>query len=86
MTNRFMIDPHEMRAVADLFDMYAQIVQDEALMMLCKAQVDSHDTKGQINQTFRNIVDMLHGARDGLIRDADIYEQQEQAPKRILGS
>ncbi|MGB9224716.1 WXG100 family type VII secretion target [Mycobacterium sp.] len=86
MTNRFTIDSHEMRSVADLFDLYAQIVQDEALIMSCKAQVDSHDTKGQINQTFHNIVDMLHGVRDGLIRDANIYEQQEQASRQILGS
>jgi hypothetical protein len=39
----------------------------------------STDTMGQMNQAFRNIVNMLHGVRDGLIRDANNYEHQEQA-------
>ncbi len=29
---------------------------------------------GQMNTAFRNIVNMLHGVRDGLIRDANNYE------------
>ncbi|TVS72478.1 WXG100 family type VII secretion target, partial [Mycobacterium helveticum] len=32
-----------------------------------------------------NIVNMLHGVRDGLIRDASNYEQQEQAAQQSLG-
>ena len=39
---------------------------------------------GQMNQAFRNIVNMLHGVRDGLIRDANNYESQEQASQQIL--
>ena len=50
------------------------------------AQMTSYDTVSQMNQAFRNIVNMLHGVRDGLIRDADNYEQQEQASQQILSS
>ena len=49
-------------------------------------QMTSYDTMGQMNQAFRNIVNMLHGVRDGLIRDANNYEQQEQASQQILSS
>ncbi|WP_053270275.1 hypothetical protein [Mycobacterium tuberculosis] len=31
-------------------------------------------------------VNMLHGVRDGLVRDANNYEQQEQASQQILSS
>ncbi|GAB4984259.1 hypothetical protein MAHJHV60_46800 [Mycobacterium avium subsp. hominissuis] len=41
---------------------------------------------GQTNTAFRNIVTMLHGVRDGLIRDANNYEQEEQASQQMLGS
>lgn len=50
------------------------------------AQAASYDTMGQTNTAFRNIVTMLHGVRDGLIRDANNYEQQEQASQQMLGS
>ena len=50
------------------------------------AQMTSHDTMGQMNTAFRNIVNMLHGVRDGLIRDANNYESQEQASQQILNS
>ena len=43
-----------------------------------QAQATSYDTMGQINQAFRNIVNMLHGVRDGLIRDANNYETQSR--------
>ena len=46
----------------------------------------SYDTMGQMNQAFRNIVNMLHGVRDGLIRDANNYETQEQSSQQILSS
>ena len=49
-----------------------------------QAQATSYDTMGQMNQAFRNIVNMLHGVRDGLIRDANNYETQEQASQQIL--
>jgi hypothetical protein len=39
-----------------------------------------------MNQALRNIVSMLHGVRDGLLRDATNYEQQEQASQQILSS
>jgi hypothetical protein len=41
---------------------------------------------GQMNQAFRNIVNMLHNVRDGMLRDAGNYEQQEQASQQILSS
>ena len=46
----------------------------------------SYDTMGQVNQAFRNVVNMLRGVRDGLIRDANNYEQQEAASQQILSS
>ncbi|WP_234725236.1 WXG100 family type VII secretion target [Mycobacterium tuberculosis] len=50
------------------------------------AEATSLDTMAQMNQAFRNIVNMLHGVRDGLVRDANNYEQQEQASQQILSS
>ncbi len=98
MTARFMTDPDQMRAMAGRFDVHAQTVQDEALKMWASsqniagagwsgaAQVSSYDTMGQMNTAFRNIVNMLHGVRDGLVRDANNYEQQELASQHILSS
>jgi WXG100 family type VII secretion target len=95
---RFMTDPHSMRAMAGRFETHAQTVEDEARKMAASAQnisgsgwsglaeATSFDTVGQMNQAFRNIVNMLHGVRDGLIRDANNYEQQEQASQQILSS
>jgi ESAT-6 family protein len=59
-----------MRATARLFDVYAQTVRDEAAKMWA-----SHDTIGQVDQVFRDIVNMLNSVRDGLIRDANNYKQ-----------
>jgi WXG100 family type VII secretion target len=87
-----------MRAIAGRFDVHAQTVEDEARQMWASsqhiagagwsgiAQVVSYDTMGQINEAFRNIVDMLHGVRDGLIRDAANYEAQEQASRQLLSN
>ncbi|AXN44475.1 hypothetical protein NJB1907f44_05190 [Mycobacterium marinum] len=50
------------------------------------AEATSLDTMGQMNQALRNIVNMLHGVRDGLVRDANNYEQQEQASPQVLSS
>ena len=98
MPARFMTDPHEMRSMAGRFDTHAQTVEDEARKMWASstniagagwsgtAQSTSYDTTGQMNQAFRNIVNMLHGVRDGLIRDANHYESQEQASQQILSS
>ncbi len=91
MTSRFMTDPHAMRDMAGRFEVHAQTVEDEARRMWASAQnisgagwsgmaeATSLDTMTQMNQAFRNIVNMLHGVRDGLVRDANNYEQQEQA-------
>jgi WXG100 family type VII secretion target len=96
MPTRFMTDPHQMRAMAGRFDMHAQTVSDEARMMWAssmniagagwsgQAQMTSYDTMGQMNQAFNNIVNMLHSVRDGLIRDANNYEGQEQASQQAL--
>jgi WXG100 family type VII secretion target len=98
MATRFMTDPHAMRAMAGRFEMHAQTVSDEARKMWASsqniagagwsgtAQATSYDTMGQMNQAFTNIVNMLHGVRDGLVRDANHYESQEQASQQILGS
>jgi hypothetical protein len=44
----------------------------------------SDDTMGQMNQAFRTIVTMLRAVRDGLIRDANNYQAQEQVSQQIL--
>ncbi|GFG67990.1 hypothetical protein MKUB_54800 [Mycobacterium kubicae] len=68
------------------FDVHAHTVEDEARQVWASsqniagvgwsgtAQATSYDTMGQMNTAFFNIVDMLHGVRDGLIRDANHYE------------
>jgi len=98
MAIRFMTDPHSRRAMAGRFEVHAQTVEDEARRMMAasqnisgagwsgQAEMTSLDTMTQMNQAFRNIVNMLHGVRDGLIRDANNYEQQEQASQQILSS
>ena len=98
MTARFMTDPHAMRDMAGRFEVHAQTVEDEARKMWASSQnisgagwsgaaeATSLDTMGQMNQAFRNIVTMLHGVRDGLVRDANSYEQQEQASQQVLSS
>jgi WXG100 family type VII secretion target len=96
MTARFMTDPDQMRVMAGRFDTHAQTVEAEAAKMWASsqniagagwsgtAQMTSYDTMGQMNQAFRNIVNMLSGVRDGLVRDANNYEQQEQASQQVL--
>src|SRR6204780_780840 len=98
MPPRFMTDPHEMRSMAGRFDVPAQTVSDEARKMWASsmniagagwigtAQATSYDTMGQMNQAFTNIVNMLHGVRDGLVRDANNYEGQKQGSQQALGS
>ena len=98
MAARFLTDPHAMRDVAGRFELHAQVVEDEARKMWASSQniagagwsgtasATSLDTMGQMNSAVRNIVTMLHGVRDGLVRDANRYEQQEQASQQILGS
>jgi hypothetical protein len=39
-----------------------------------------------MNQAFRNIVNMLHGVRDGLNRDANNYEEQEHSSQQTLST
>lgn len=98
VATRFMTDPHAMRDMAGRFEVHAQTVEDEARRMWASSQnisgagwsglaeATSLDTMTQMNQAFRNIVNMLHGVRDGLVRDANNYEQQEQASQQILSS
>jgi WXG100 family type VII secretion target len=96
MATRFLTDPEQMRSMAGRFDMHAQTVEDEARKMAASssnisgagwhglAERTSFDTMGQMQTAFRNIVTMLHEVRDGLIRDANHYEQQEAASQQIL--
>jgi len=98
MPTRFMTDPNAMRDMASRFDVHAQTVEDEARRMWASSQNisgsgwgglaerTSYDTMGQMQTAFRNIVTMLHEVRDGLVRDANNYEQQEQASQQILSS
>lgn len=98
VANRFLTDPHAMRDMAGRFETHAQTVEDEARRMWASSQsisgagwsglasATSLDTMGQMNQAFRNIVAMLHAVSDGLIRDANNYEQQEQASQQVLSS
>ncbi|MCV7199671.1 WXG100 family type VII secretion target [Mycobacterium angelicum] len=98
MTTRFLTDPHAMRDMAGRFAMHARTVEDEARKMWASsqnisgagwsgaAQATSLDTMGQMTQAFRNIVAMLDTVRDGLVRDAGNYEQQEQASQQVLSS
>ncbi len=98
MTAQFLTDPHQMRAMADRFALHAQTVEDEARRMWASsvnisgagwgglAERTSYDTMEQMQQAFRNIVSMLHGVRDGLVRDANHYEQQEAASQTMLSS
>ena len=98
MPTRFMTDPHEMRSMAGRFDVHAQTVEDEARKMWasiaehrrCRLEWYRADDllrhHGPDEPAFRNIVNMLHGVRDGLIRDANNYETQEQASQQILSS
>jgi WXG100 family type VII secretion target len=98
MPTRFMTDAHAMRAMAARFEMHAQTVSDDARKIWAstmnitgsgwsgQAQATSYDTVGRMNQAFNNIVNMLHGVRDGLIRDTNNYETQEQASMQALSS
>ncbi|MGV0634130.1 WXG100 family type VII secretion target [Mycolicibacillus trivialis] len=98
MAARFMTDPQMMRDMAGRFEVHAQTVEDEARRMFMSSQNisgagwsgiaerTSLDTMGQMQAAFRNIVNMLHGVRDGLIRDANVYEQQEAAAQSSLSS
>ena len=47
-----------------------------------QAQSTSYDTMGQMNQAFTNIVNMLHGVRDGL----DPRRQQLRDPRAGLAA
>ncbi|WP_179475227.1 WXG100 family type VII secretion target [Mycolicibacterium vinylchloridicum] len=98
MPAQFLTDPHQMRAMAARFDLHAQTVEDEARKMWASsanisgtgwsgvASQTSYDTMAQMQQAFRNIVTMLHGVRDGLVRDANSYEHQEATSQATLSS
>jgi WXG100 family type VII secretion target len=96
MTQRFMTDPAEMRAMAAKFDAAAQSVSDEARKMFASslnivgagwggdAANASHTNMGEANQAFNHIVTSLQETRDGMIRDANNFEQQEHESQRLL--
>ena len=96
MATRFMTDPHAMRAMAGRFEMHAQTLSDEARKMWASSMNiagagwsgtgagDLLRHHGSDESGVPNIVNMLHGVRDGLIRDANNYETQEQASQQIL--
>src|ERR1700721_191618 len=98
MPTRFMTDPHERRSMAGRFDVHAETVEVGPRKRWASgqniagagrsgtAQATPYETMGQMNPAFRNIVNMLHGVRDGLIRDANNYESQKQASQKIRSS
>lgn len=98
MHRRLMADPEAMRAMAGRFDVHAQKVGDEARRMRASsskisgaggaglAEQTSYDTMGKMQTAFCNIVLMLHGVRDGMVRDALKYEYQEAVSQRSLSS
>jgi WXG100 family type VII secretion target len=98
MATHFMTDPHQMRAMASKFDNHAQTVEGDARKMWTSsqniagagwsgtAQNTSYGTMEQMNQAFRNIVNMLHGVSDGLNRDANNYEEQEHSSQQTLST
>ena len=64
-----------MRARASRFQLHAQTV----------AAVVAPDG-AQMHWACRNIVTMLNGVHDGLIRDADRYEEQERVSRELLST
>lgn len=94
MTGQFTAAPNQLRAMASRFAGHAKSVEDEARKFEASSQNNAgadrggaaqgtpYDTRGQMNQAFRNIVNLLQGVRDDLTRDASNYEQQEHAPRR----
>jgi len=78
-----MSDPRAMRAMAGRFETRARMLEDEARGMgassqdiagacqVGRAEASPPDGLAQMNHAFRNIVNMLHGVRDGLVRGAN---------------
>lgn len=73
MTERFTTDPHQMRIMASRFAGHAQSIEDEARRI--QASAPNSDGARQASQAFRNIVNMLHGVRDELTRDANSRQE-----------
>ncbi len=46
--------------------------------------VGTKDLPGAVNQVLNNVSNMLAGVRDGLVRDANIFETQEPASQQFL--
>ncbi|AKN17448.1 hypothetical protein [Mycobacterium haemophilum] len=76
MAARFLTDPEQMRAMAGRFDMHARWL----------TEATSLDAMGQMHWASRNVVSMLCGVRDGLLRDASRYEEQERVSRELLSS
>lgn len=87
MAERFGNHPNQLRDMANRFEVHAGAVEDEERRIRAStqntadasgfimAQGISAGTAGQMHQAFRNIVAMLRGVRDELIRDANDYRQ-----------
>ncbi|UVO12983.1 WXG100 family type VII secretion target [Mycobacterium sp. SVM_VP21] len=85
MPTRFLSDPEAMRLMAERFDVHAQAVGDEARRMWASYQTMGQ-TQTQMQTAFRNIVTMLHGVRDEMVRDAVKYEYQDAASQHTLST
>jgi hypothetical protein len=72
---RFLTDPDQMRAMADRFDLHAKTV----------AAVLASDG-AQMHWACRNVVTMLNGVHDDLVRAADRCEADERVSRELLGS
>lgn len=76
MAARFLTDPEQMRAMAGRFEMHARRL----------IEATSVDGMGQLHWASRNVVTMLRGVRDGLLRDASSYEEHERVSRELLNS
>jgi WXG100 family type VII secretion target len=96
--NSFMTDPDQMRTMAGKFDAHANFIQAESRKMVAMTEAIQgaswhgtaygahYDTVGQMNQAFTNIVNMLSGVRDGLVSNANTYEDAEHQAQQSLRS
>jgi hypothetical protein len=89
MAARFLTDPDQMWAMARKFDTHAQRVEAEG-RRLWPAAADSaagtpEDPPREMHWSFCNVVTMLRDVRDGLVRIATRYENEESASRDLLG-
>jgi WXG100 family type VII secretion target len=95
---RFLTDPDQMWAMAGRFEKHAQLLAAEGQRIWAASQdapgadwngaadATSIDGTAEMHWAFRNVVTMLRGVRDGLIRDANRYEEEAMVSRELLDS